>query len=742
MVVAQTQTALVRNLLPAFVRDSDSSLVPFVVAYHEWLEQTKGEVLYVDGAGNEVLREDYGPTDVLRRFLAENRINTSLDEFIEYLKAELAAGIPLTTSANDRLLVSRILDVFETMGNEDGLRLLFRALYDREIRVVRPGDRLLRPSDSSWSRRDSIAVLGTFTDPLEGMRVVGRPSNAFGDVQEVRFENRFGVDVTVLFVTNVFGTFGIDDTVVCVSEGTQIGEIYGTVGPLASVDVTSPGIRHEVGDRISLRANAGINAVGVVREVSAAGAITFRLSNGGDGYRTNNLDEIEVFVSGPGEDANFRVTSVAVTNPNFTYFDEPIGGVASVPLNRDPFGTAGAATSFTPSTRLRAANVDTAIRDALREIMESIGTIETIEVLDTGFGYVFDPTVRVTDPVISVIPGDLGENAIVVPSAIQGSIESMEVVERGQNYVHGERLTFVNTSNDQASGGLGTALVDPLARDVGNYGNSRGWLSSDDRLQDGRYYQDNSYVVESDMSGRNFNQDLVTLFNPGGSKNFSQVELFEPATFVTANPFLDANNVIAHLDPTPRTSAVIEGMGTAVTDVARLIITDPGGVLFRLVSGGGGYRFNMAAQTNGNYDGRFDISIDGTGTGATFRVTSIAVEDENFVIRDEPIGGVASVPLNRDPFGTAGAATSFTPSTRLRAANVDDPIGESLDDTAYMIGRIETIETTSNGMNYLNADGSFAPPVIRITDPIVSRIPGSDLGENAVIVGDATGVVR
>lgn len=139
-------SVLVKSQLPDFVQENNETLVAFLKAYYEYLEQ--------DEKAQKVLQTARSYADV----------DTTIDSFVNYFLNEFAYGIPEYIFEEDqtaakRFLVKYIVSLYRSKGSPNALKFLFRLAFDEEIDVVYPYDYLLRPSDGKYSRTVAVKVL-------------------------------------------------------------------------------------------------------------------------------------------------------------------------------------------------------------------------------------------------------------------------------------------------------------------------------------------------------------------------------------------------------------------------------------------------------------------------------------------------------------------------------------------------------------------------------------------------------
>lgn len=125
-----------------------------------------------------------------------------------------------------------------------------------------------------------------------------------------------------------------------------------------------------------------------------------------------------------------------------------------------------------------------------------------------------------TKPKYREIDGEYtGMDAVVFSTvaAADGTITTMDVVDSGFGYTHGGKVTFVNSNNTL---GTATARVDSQGKATGYFKTRDGFLSNDKKIQDGHYYQNYSYEVRSSLTLNQYADMLKKVLHVAGTKAF------------------------------------------------------------------------------------------------------------------------------------------------------------------------------------------------------------------------------
>ena len=129
--------------------------------------------------------------------------------------------------------------------------------------------------------------------------------------------------------------------------------------------------------------------------------------------------------------------------------------------------------------------------------------------------------------VVTFADGGLGSGArgSVTDVDSDGGVVAIQVTDYGTNYTS---IPTVVITRRGITGGIGaglTANVGAYVQTEGQYLSDKGHISSIDKLQDGVYYQNYSYVVKSDLVLDTFKELVKKTIHPTGMNMFAQVQI-------------------------------------------------------------------------------------------------------------------------------------------------------------------------------------------------------------------------
>ena len=507
-------SVLVQSQVPSYLLEEGPNLVAFLKAYYEWMETT-GQM--TEQSKNLLVNQDIDTTD--------------LGKFYSFFQREILADFPDAILADRRLVAKKIKDMYRSKGTLASYNLLFRILYNQDVSIYKPSENILRASDGRWTQDTLVRLGAPFTGNLEtslGKFVTGQTSGATGKILRTVTVFESGVEVKELRLVEVTGTF-LDLEQVVTSDNVG-GFVVNTIGPLSDVSFgsasASGGGGHQVGDSVNLSSVTGSAARGTVaRTVNEV--VLFELTSGGSGYRVGNT---VVTISGGnpkgGLTGQINITAIANTETIFRYTDT-IQGLSDTPIG---YGPTYSSNSGIVSSNLAIANSSTALSAALGTSTITVGTISAISANNGNYQGGILPSVSVIDEEVSDLDisdgagGFKGRNAVITRSFLPGSIADITVINGGRSYNAIDAVTVTNTTR-AATNAVGDPVVSGVVLEDGSYKGTRGFLSSDQRIQDNYYYQEFSYVIKSPTALKTYRDIVRSTIHPAGTKLFGQIDI-------------------------------------------------------------------------------------------------------------------------------------------------------------------------------------------------------------------------
>ena len=566
---------LVENQFPAFYQEEGPNFIAFVKAYYEWLEeqQTLANGTIVDNALYDA-----------RNIVKLRDIDTTLDQFFTHFINKYLNGFPQVLLGNKKLLEKHILEIYRSKGSVNGVKFLFRLLYNEDPNIYIPGNDVLRLSDGKWIQRKYLEVTDAENNnSLINKQIIGTSSGAkaFVDNFEQINLNAIGKIVNLLYLSNIEGEFVPGDIVYPVdtpliltetalqniTQGTgDVGlqvtypTVYGSPKyfqilqptPLSTQDAPTP--YQTNGDIMVATTGSGVGLKYAIKSTYNAeasnGAIAFIIPSTetpyGDGY-----------ITGAGYTRNPTIT--ITTGANTSGYGANIAGITLVNVEKRRLNIDYilpevdyliSATDYGPS--LGYANVNTIIDDVFNYRIYDVGNIGGFNGINPGHHYDNYVNTVIFDPLVAGYNfADsngyfMGADAVVQSpvTLATGIPDNIRIVDSGFGYnTDGEEIVLFNDTYAQTHIGdttiyegkiRGTIILGGIGVKEGYWENTQGHINSDKYIHDNYYYQEYSYEIQINKSLDKYISVLKDVMHPAGNEVFGKVRISYSAPKVIA----------------------------------------------------------------------------------------------------------------------------------------------------------------------------------------------------------------
>ena len=246
------QSILVQRQIPEHVRESYPVFVEFVKLYYDFLQETQSQNL-------ENIRD----------------IDTTLDEFVEKFKTEVAQNFPANLAGDQRLLLKHIREFYLSRGSEASYKFLFRTLFGKEATMFYPGTQVLRASDGKWTQDVSIFVkIDSGTESLFALQqqFVTITTSKKTIQTFVNKVNQYSDTIYEVFIQRDYSNEIEVGSVVSYTSGTVT--YTGTIQKCPSkISIFKAGKGFKIGDLYALKTSIGRGCVVKITKVDSDGGI-------------------------------------------------------------------------------------------------------------------------------------------------------------------------------------------------------------------------------------------------------------------------------------------------------------------------------------------------------------------------------------------------------------------------------------------------------------------------------------
>lgn len=506
----------VEKQFPAFYAEEGENFVQFIKAYYEWMD-----------AQSSIYKS--------RRLGEYGDIDQTIDQYITHFVQKYMYGIPVDILGNKRFLQKHILELYRSKGSIEGIKLLFRLIYNEDVQLYFPADDILKTSDGVWEQKQYIEVEeNVYNSSYRDTYISGSTSGAVAYVSDVEKFYLPDKAVSIMHLTNIVeGASNLKflNNELIKTSNVDINYAPAILGSPSSVVVEGSEEGFAIGDILVLdpdttdSENVKFKVDSIIDPEAARGFLTFKLVDGGYGYTINSVVTVARNSATLGTGAGFVVGSLSNTI-SFQYNTNLIFPERNLLLN---------ATSW--SANLDSGNTATIINDILDYDTITIGKIETITKKTSG-DRKYNGTVSVT-VVENKVKGygygynannqPWGNNATITAKLVTGNgiIGTASIYNSGYGFnTNNITIDAYLESNTEKTATM-TIITGALGIEEGAWKDTRGFLNSDKYIHDSNYYQEYSYEVQFTKSLDKYVEMLKQVMHPTGNRLFGKAVVYE-----------------------------------------------------------------------------------------------------------------------------------------------------------------------------------------------------------------------
>ena len=467
------QSVAVQRQIPEHIRENYPVFVEFVKLYYEFLQQTQAQEL-------EKIRD----------------IDTTLDEFIDRFKSELARNMPIELAGDKRLLLKHIREFYLSRGSEASYKFLFRTLFGKEASLFYPSTQILRVSDGRW--KQDVSVFVKVTGTTTSLQTL---NGKFITITTPRKKIQTYVENVLEYTADIFEVFIQRDYANEIEVGSTISQTVDGVtytGVIlacpSKISIYKAGKGFKVGDLYALKTNIGRGCVIKITKVDGQGSIkAIQVVRFGLDYQTTFYSYLSTKEIGAFEYVHpIHLNSGTAENPA-----TPPGYDPDVPAYNEGYS------GF----------------------------------LDYGFANKQEYFFYDTD--IPVGTADRASDRFFADPSYVGDVVQ-QFYNDSDGKIMDEDLAIIQID-------LGA-----VARYPGYYLNANGFISDEMYLHDGRYYQAFSYVIRVEEELRKYADIVKALIHPAGMKGYSEYSIFKQidvrAVMPSLSQLIQLNDVTNNID--------------------------------------------------------------------------------------------------------------------------------------------------------------------------------------------------
>lgn len=316
-VVYKKLSLLIKKYCPDFLEDKYPKFIAFLQAYYDW----------------SMNKNEYNPAWVVNHLIEWGDIDETLDEFIDYFKAEYLDQLNVDFNGDIADFIKHTKEFYSSRGTPESFRFLLKLLSGNSGEIFYPNQYLMKSSDGEWVQDKCIFV--EYDDRITGdylsTKLKGKVSGVTGIIENIETHFNYNTQDQFLkiYVSKLTGKL-TDDVVVFSLDGINDIElpIYNTVSDIL---FTARGNQYKVSDPVTIAGDPTF--VARVSRVSAGKVDSYIIFNGGSGYSLGDeviatCDSLDYYYAMPKiyvdeVDENGSITSLDIRYPGYGFYNIP-----------------------------------------------------------------------------------------------------------------------------------------------------------------------------------------------------------------------------------------------------------------------------------------------------------------------------------------------------------------------------------------------------------------------------------
>jgi len=334
-VTDKTISGLIESQLPDFINADHPKFKKFLEYYYEWLENNS-----TTGISNTAGNTLYHAMQIDNY----RDIDQTPEEFIKYLKDELAPYFAENSSLDMRKIIKSAREFYSKKGSDESVRWLFKVLFNEDIELNYPKEQILIASDGKWIKPRAFRITVSETNKsidvnlLEKRIARGKNSGATCVVESANrtVDPTNGREIIEIYISNIRRLFENGEFItIDYVDADDVDRVFSEkiIGTISNLRIdsniqTDPqqrrrGLLYNVGDPVVITGGLAATAeaqdgIGIVSNVSQGSIESVTVVFPGYGYRAYTDSSVLVYRSA-GDDPNANLsTDLRVVALNLT----------------------------------------------------------------------------------------------------------------------------------------------------------------------------------------------------------------------------------------------------------------------------------------------------------------------------------------------------------------------------------------------------------------------------------------
>ena len=255
----------IESSIPSYIRENYTKFTDFILKYYEYLEN--------DGVMSDLIK------------FKDNLYGYDNDpEYIKKFISDMGFDIGVNLNLQPDLQYKIINDFFAMRGSEPSLKLLFRLLFNEDVSIEYPRDKLLYLSNANYTK--NIFLITSYPDEYDNpditfSGVVGLSSKHTATIENVDIISTINKKYLVIECSNNTGNFLIDEVLQILMKNKTYNVI--NVG-VFDIDISDGGNGYSLNDMVYV-SGCGQSGVGYVSQIGFGSIHSISILNGGTNYK-------------------------------------------------------------------------------------------------------------------------------------------------------------------------------------------------------------------------------------------------------------------------------------------------------------------------------------------------------------------------------------------------------------------------------------------------------------------------
>lgn len=392
------------DTIPNYIKEEYPVFHKLIVDYYKWLET------------------DENFLHALINFADDIEVNNQIKPYIDIIKNELGWNYKIQLKIDDRTLIRLLRDFYLSRGTEQSFKILFKILFDADVKLSYPRDQLLKLSDNNFIiEHEIITTANNFKNDTDlqarfsssdilNITITGIESGltlVVDKIYPIIKANEVYLRILVSKTNNDFIPF---EQVIIYSE--EIGSFKERIYCKLSPVIIDSGYNYKQNEKLLIKNKITNNCDFIDGNILIKSVTTGGINS--IGINRQIVDNRFIYSTGQNYKSNDRVLAIDPSGKGF------FGKIVT--------------------TELKQAKINLAIID---------GEISTLTIDQTGLGYLLAPNITVLDT--RNPPKGFGANFICENITAKNYIADYTIISGGINYTEDPVIVEISAPN---SGGI------------------------------------------------------------------------------------------------------------------------------------------------------------------------------------------------------------------------------------------------------------------------------------------------